>query len=118
MARSADANYGTINLGSSGVTNGETLVLWRRREGLNQLTAAAQLDVHVDLLRAWESDRRNPPRRQIGKLAARERCFIARRRAGLKQREVADKLNCSRLWVIQMEEGTASPDRLCAFWGV
>lgn len=85
---------------------------------MNQITAAAHLDVHVDLLRAWESDKRNPPRRQVGKLAAREKCYIARRRSGKRQWEVAQELGCSRLWVIQMEEGTAPPDRLCQYWGV
>jgi len=100
------------------MTNGETLLIWRTREGFNQVTAAAQLRVQVALYREWEADRRKPPRRQNGKLHPRERCLIARRRMGLKQRELAQRLGVSRLWVIQMESGAAPPDRLCEFWGL
>lgn len=85
---------------------------------MNQVTAALQLSIHVDQLRAWEAGLKNPPRRQLGKLADREKCVIARRRSGKKQWQVAEELGCSRLWVIQMEDGTAPPQRLCQFWGV
>lgn len=104
------------------LSHGETLLLWRRREGMNQLTAAARLGVSPDAYRAWEADRRcwagPPPKQRLGRLHPRELCVIARRRARLKQWQVAEQVGCSRLWVVQMEDGAAPVDRLAKFWGV
>ena len=34
-----------------------------------------------------------------------------------KQREIAAALGCTRLWVIQMEDGKAPVERLREYWG-
>ena len=101
-------------------TPGEALVIWRRRKNLNQFDAAKELDVPVDRLRQWESDAHatKPPQRHLGKLKDFEVCYLLRRREKpkLTQRELAKRLGCTRLWVIQMEEGTAPAERLKAYW--
>lgn len=101
-------------------TRGESLLLWRRREGLNQTQAAAAFEVHVDKYREWEADRSpaDQPRKHLGQLKPHEVCLLKRRRAGITQREVAAEIGCTRLWVIQMENGDAPTERLCEFWGV
>ena len=100
-------------------TKGESLLLHRRRKGLNQIEAAKEYDVHVDKYRDWEADRRpdDQPRRRLGELKPHEVCFLLRRRAGKTQREVAAALGCTRLWVIQMEDGKAPVERLREYWG-
>lgn len=101
-------------------TKGESLLIWRRREGLNQTRAAEEFGVHVDKYREWEADRSLPdqPRKHLGQLKPHEVCVLYRRRAGLTQKEVAARVGCTRLWVIQMEDGSAPADRLREFWGV
>lgn len=101
------------------LTNAETLWLWRRRKNLNQIQAAAECSVAVDTYRLWESGKSlKAPRKNLGRLRKHEVCYILRRRRGWTQRKLAELLSCTRLWVIQMEEGTAPVDRLAAFWGV
>lgn len=101
-------------------TKGESLLIWRRREGFNQVEAARAFDVSVDKYREWEADRSpaDQPRKHLGQLKPNEVCLLSRRREGLTQREVAVKMGCTRLWVIQMEDGSAPVDRLREFWGV
>jgi hypothetical protein len=101
-------------------TKGESLLLHRRRKGLNQIEAAKEYDVPVDKYRDWEADRRldDQPRRHLGELKPHEVCFLLRRRAGKTQREVAAALGCTRLWVIQMEDGKAPVERLREYWNI
>lgn len=101
-------------------TRGESLLLARRRKGMNQIEAANEYAVHVDKYRDWEADRRtdDQPRAHLGQLKPHEVCFILRRRAGKTQREIAAALGVSRLWVIQMEDGKAPVDRLREYWGI
>lgn len=100
-------------------THGESLVIWRRRKRLNQIEAAQEFNVHVDKYRDWEADKgETVPRRHLGKLKTHEACFLLRRRADMTQRELAVRLGCTRLWLIQMENGTAPTDRLKQFWKV
>lgn len=101
------------------LSKGESLLIWRRRQGLNQIEAAAEYKVHPDHYRDWEMDKREDvQRRQLGQLRPHEICFVLRRRAGKTQREVAAALGCSRLWLIHIENGSAPVERLCDFWGV
>lgn len=101
-------------------TRGESLVLWRRRKGLNQIQAAEEFEAHPDRYREWEADKRvdDQPRKHLGQLKIHEICFLLRRRAGKTQREVAEAIGLTRLWVIKMEEGTAPTERLREYWGV
>lgn len=99
-------------------TRGESLLIWRRREGLHQIKAAKAFEVSADKYREWEADRSpgDQPRMHIGQLKLHELCLLRRRRKGMTQREVAVKMGCTRLWVIQMENGEAPIDRLLEFW--
>lgn len=101
-------------------TKGEALFIWRRRRGLRQVEEAANRGVHPDVYRDWEADRRpdTQPRQQLGPLKPHEMCVLLRRRAGMKQKELAQILGCTRLWVIKMEEGTAPSGMLREYWGV
>lgn len=104
------------------LTPGEALYLRRRRDGLNQVAAAAKFGAHPDIYREWERDERtaNQPhiRASLGSIKPREHCVILRRRAGLKQRELAVIMEITRLWVLQMENGIAPADRLIKYWGL
>lgn len=99
-------------------TRGESLLLERRRKAENQLQAAARYGVHVDTYRAWETDERpeDVPPYNAGHLKPHEVCLLRRRRSGKTQREVAAALGMTRLWVIKMELGEASVDRLKGYW--
>ncbi len=100
-------------------SNPESLVVWRRRKEYNQTQAAAEFGVHVDRYRAWEAGRGEPiPRRLLGQLRTHEKCFLMRRRRGLTQKALARLMGCTRLWVIQMEDGKAPADRLKQYWKV
>lgn len=102
-------------------TKGESLFLWRRRQGLSQPEAAAQFKVSVDTYREWEADQRtkDQPRQLLGgALKPHEVCVIKRRREKLTQREVGRRMGCTRLWVHQMEAGQGPVERLREFWGV
>ncbi|MFA5510820.1 MAG: helix-turn-helix transcriptional regulator [Candidatus Kapaibacterium sp.] len=101
-------------------TKGESLLLWRRRKGLNQVQAASEYNVHPDRYREWEADRRteDQPRQHLGELKPHELCVLARRRAGQTQRQVAAAIGLTRLWVTKIENGEASPDRLQEYWGL
>lgn len=99
-------------------TRGESLLLERRRKAENQLEAAARYGVHVDTYRAWETDERpkDVPHYNAGHLKPHEVCLLRRRRAGKTQREVAAAIGMTRLWVMKMELGEASIDRLKGYW--
>lgn len=103
------------------LTPGETLLIWRRRKGLGQVDAAAELRVHVDRYRAWEADALpKVPTRHTGPVQPHEKCYLMRRRQRPKmtQMALAARLGVTRLWVIQMEDGVAPADRLRNFWKV
>lgn len=51
-------------------------------------------------------------------LRVSEVVWLYRTRAGKLQREVAEELGVSRLWVNRMEQGLADPSRLIEYWEV
>lgn len=101
-------------------TKGESLFLARRRAGINQVEAAQRHGVHVDKYREWEADERtkDQPWARLGALKINEVCVLLRRRAGITQRQLAETMGCTRLWINQMERGEAPADRLREHWGV
>lgn len=98
----------------------ERLIIWRNRKQLSQVDAASAQGVSVDQWRDWEAGRRthDVPQKYPKEIAAYERALIARRRAGVRQKDVAALLGVSRLWVNRMERGLAPPERLVDHWGV
>ena len=101
-------------------TKGESLLIWRRRSGFDQIEAAREMSVNADLYREWENDKRthDQPRKSLGVLKDHEVCLLLRRRNGMKQKQLAEELGVTRLWVIRMEAGEVPCDRLTRYWGV
>lgn len=96
----------------------ESLLLWRRRVGRNQVEAAAYFGATVDHYRSWEAGEHpsKPPRLALGALRPYETCYLLRRRRGVTQESLAKAIGCTRLWVIRMEDGSAPCNRLVAYW--
>lgn len=100
-------------------SRGEALYVWRKRRGLNQVRAAEQHGVTPDKYREWEADRgEDIPRKLVGRLRLNEVCALLRRRKGQTQAQLAEELGCTRYWVVTMENGDGSLDRLLAHWGI
>lgn len=98
-------------------TRGERLLIQRRRQGLTQRQAAAAYGHTLFGYRKWENDQENETVNvRIGRLSDPEKCFLLRRRKGLTLPQLAAEVGCCRLWLNQMEKGTANPDRLIAYW--
>lgn len=102
------------------LTEGERLLIERRRLGENQSQAAKRHGVRFDTYSWWERDLRSGdrPHVKIGKLSRGETCFILRRRLGLTRKQVADKVGVSGFWITQMEKEKANSTRLGEFWDV
>lgn len=101
------------------LTNGERLVIDRRRRDENQREAAARHDVPPSVYQGWELDaegRRCPTAVPIGRLAPNERCFLYRRQAKRTRQWMADQLQMSKRWITLMERGEQDCSRLAAFW--
>jgi len=101
------------------MTRGERLLIKRLNDGLNQNQAAAAAGVAKVVYAGWEKDRGEnipiiPKTIYATKL---QKCIIARRRENMLQRELAEKMDCSRLWVVLMETGKADPKLLLSYWG-
>lgn len=100
-------------------SRGESLVIWRRRNGLSQKQAAQVCGVSPDRYREWESGNvASPKRYHAGQLTPQEMCILLRRRKGWTQEELARRMGCTRTWIQNMETGKAPADRLRTYWGV
>jgi transcriptional regulator with XRE-family HTH domain len=98
------------------LTRGERLLLERRRHGESQRAAADRHGVSRYRYRRWEADEDAGPRVALERLRAYERCFLQRRREGLRLAELAHEAGLSRWWLCQMEYGAAPAGRLVRFW--
>jgi predicted XRE-type DNA-binding protein len=97
----------------------ETLLIWRKRHELNQSQAAKEFRCSLFQFKLAEYGK--PMEgffypREILKLAPHEKCLIYRKRAKLKQSEVAKKLGICRDWLRQQESGKIPCDKLLAHW--
>lgn len=103
-----------------GLTNGELILIKRRRAKLSQKEIASRAGITRNLYGAIERDQKNlsfgPNSKEIEELSQAEICFILRRRSGLSQKECADKLGVSRFWFNQMETEKVSCSKLVKFW--
>ena len=101
---------------------GEKLYLLRRRRLQTQPEAARAYGVSLMVFATWEKDRKlygipTPPV-SLRNLQVCEACVILRRRAGMRQEDLAKKLDISLVWLVQMEQGTADLSVLADFWGI
>ena len=104
-------------LTTSEVTDGERLLIERRRADQNQTQAAASYDVSEWQYRQCEADESDRiPRTTIGKLRDYESAMLMRRRQGMKRTELAAELGISGWWLTRMERGQIPADRLVNYW--
>jgi DNA-binding transcriptional regulator YiaG len=93
------------------ITDGERVMLGRRREGFTQEAFAHALDVSQSLISRWEANEKRIPSavlkryKSLGRLTVGEQCMIMRRRLNLSIREAAAKFNVSHYHVIRIEAG-------------
>ena len=105
----------------SGLTFGERVLIWRRREGLTHSSACQHFGLTVGEYGRFERGMEPFPLTAVpwsgqAFLSAGERCLIYRRRAGLLQAEVAIHLGCDPTTVSQMERGIKDSELLLAYW--
>lgn len=99
------------------LSKSERLLIWRRRQGLGQEEASAQLGISHRRYGRWERGLETPEVDQpVDRLTVFERLFILRRREGISQQEVAESLGCTRAWVQMMETGESSSEQLQNYW--
>jgi len=99
------------------LTQGEILVIRRRRADISQTEAATRWSVGRKLYSKWELDEvKGPTVDLVTPLELHERCFIKRRRAGKSRAEIARAVGVSEFWVTEMERGRRPCDRLVRYW--
>jgi len=89
------------------ITEGEKFHLSRRRKGLTQAQSSKLLAFPVVSIRDMEMGNLPVPKSLEVDLNATdsELCYIARRRSGLTQRQLATRLGKSHVAIIKMESG-------------
>ncbi len=99
------------------LTQGERLLISRRRRGESQQAAADRHGATRFLYGQWERDAlKGPSVREVDTLRSHERCLLYRRRCEMTQKAVAADLNFCRWWINQMERGVVNCDVLLWHW--
>lgn len=103
------------------LTDGERLVVHRRRLKERQRASALRLGVSHTRYSRWERGLEDPGQDvvgsiKIGQLKPHEYCFLYRRRAGWTQERVATEMGVCRYWLNRMELGEADCSDLLEFW--
>lgn len=95
----------------------EIRTLFRRRSGWSQRKMAASMNIPRHLYGEVERDKAETSVIQLeGGLKSSEKCYIYRRRAELKQTDIAQNLRVSVVWVNRMERGLVDCVRLLEYW--
>ncbi len=105
----------------SELTPGERLRVWRFRNGWSQEAAAQSYGVSPSTYRRYERDEysaADTPYRVLQTLTDVERCFILRRRAGLTQAQVAERIGRSRWFVNMVENGQVTSNLVARYFGL
>jgi DNA-binding XRE family transcriptional regulator len=98
-------------------TNGELLLVRRKRLGVSQSEAARRCCVPRMVYNHWENDAGDgAPKAGTLVLDPHEVLTIKRRRSGLTQQQLADTVGVTRQTVVEVEAGRASQDRLITYW--
>lgn len=104
------------------LTKNEKLIVVRRRLGQNQQERAEILGVPLGRYRQWEMGATNLmynyrcPDTALHGVTEAEHLFILRKRAGFSQKEIAEAMGVSDVWVRKMEAGVGNLKRLQEFW--
>lgn len=114
-----------MSITTSDLTISERVVILRRREEQKQENFAARFGMTTHQLSAVECGDTAPNKvlqkaamrlGQHKRLETHEACFIARRRAGVSQQQVAKDLGRCRYWVNRMELGLVPCHELADYW--
>lgn len=102
----------------SGLTDGETLLIIRKRENLSQEAVAEGFGITRNQYGRIERDIDKPRFSMpvVTKLNPHEVCFLARRRMELTQEECAEAMGVTRFWYNQMEMNNVPNESLIKFW--
>jgi DNA-binding transcriptional regulator YiaG len=101
----------------SDLTDGEKLLIYRRRRDMSQRAAAFHYDVTLYRYRQWETGKEDgAPPVSLKRLEQHEIYFLRRIRAGIPLKVLAAKLDVSRWWLTKMETGRAPCTRLARYW--
>lgn len=101
------------------LTPGERLRIERRRGGWTQPEAAQYYGMPHGAYKLAERD--EPQAWDIPPIILRgivdhEYCTVLRKREGLTQQQLADRIGVSKWWVCLMERGDAPVDTLLRYW--
>ncbi len=112
---------GEDDFSPSGLTLGERILIWRRREKLTHGKACQYFGLSVTEYGRIERGMEPLPLGAVpwsgpSGLSAGERCLIYRRRAGVLQDDVASDLGCYSTTVSEMERGIKDSQLLLAYW--
>lgn len=122
MAKKASGSRAKGNIDKTvKLSQGEALLIWRRRKGWNQGKAAKYYKLSLfnyklaeyGLLRGFCFDE---VLNNIGLLHSHEECLIYRKRSKKTQKQVAHELGVCRYWLRLQEKGVQSCDKLLAHW--
>jgi len=106
--------------GIKSITRGEALYLLRKRKNLNQTEAAKIEGVNRADYGAWETGKQEYTGSRniltVKDLVTHEFCVIARRREGIRQRDLSAAIKKSRYWVVLMEAGEKDCSPLVEHW--
>ena len=101
------------------LTQGEKLLLWRRRKNWNQNKAARFFKISVFSYKLAEYSKLknfNYAALEIDLLLPHERCLIYRKRSGKKQKQIAQELNIGNYWMRLQETGKTPCNKLLEYW--
>lgn len=100
------------------LTQGEKLVLWRRRKNWDQVKAAKYYKVSYFRYKLCEYDRASIDVSHIdlGSLQDHEKCLIYRKRSGKIQTQIAKEFGIGREWLRMQEQGTVPCSKLLTWW--
>lgn len=98
------------------LSNQEKLMLFRRRNNLNQVKAADHFGVTPAVYRLWERTGAGAPSVKLGPIPNFEVCWILRVRENVSQESLAKAIGYCRWWVAQMEKGKIDAQPLKDYW--
>jgi len=106
---------------TSELSSAEHLKVQRRRKGLSQRNAAADLGVSMYHYLSYENgaegvDVPKKLKRALGKLSKGEQCYVMRARTGKSLTQIASKIDCCTWQVTKMETDRAPAKPLIDYW--
>lgn len=110
-----------MRIAANGMTVGERLFVDRRRKKMTQADYAATLGMKPRRYQQVESgaiEDKEVTAPKVSKLTPTEECILLRRRHGMTQKDLAEKMQISRYWLILMEREEKPNQALLDHWDV